>query len=111
MEKETIDEYIADAIAEEQVKREQQKLKTFNDVYKPHEASVTIPLSEYVVLNYMARDLELLKSTIENAFTLSYNKAEAFLSDRDKIEQVYKILYREDYNEILKKLQAEEEGE
>ena len=120
---ENIDEIIADAMAEEEVKREQEKTKAKKkaaDNFKKElkeslvnmvaelapqaEQTVKISLSEYIGLVYTLRDLELLKAVLFNNMTLSYSKEYAKLTNDEEIINVLKLLYPTEYNEAYKKL-------
>lgn len=125
---ENIDEIIADAIAEEEVAREQEKTrakKKAADNFKKElkeslinmvaelapqaEQQVKIDLSEYISLVYMARDLDVFKRAIKRALKLNYNGERLYIGDGDEIEDAFKTLYYEEYNDILSELQ--EKGE
>lgn len=120
---ENIDEIIADAMAEEEVKREQEKTKAKKkaaDNFKKElkeslvnmvaelapqaEQTVKISLSEYIGLVYTLRDLELLKAVLFNNMELSYNKEYVKLTNDGEIINVLKLLYPTEYNEAYKKL-------
>lgn len=120
---ENIDEIIADAIAEEEVTKEQEKaakkkkaadnfkkeLKAalenmLIDIATDDEQVVKITLSEYISLVYMARDLDILKETIAKSLGLSYNKEYLVLNDSENILNAFKFLYAEEYEKIEERL-------
>ena len=118
-----IDEAIADAMAEEEVAREQAKedssfrdelraqLKdAFSESIKTNkENKVIISLDEYLILKFKERDLEKLVSTILAEFRLSYNQEYLRINDGDNVADVIKVLYPEVYDDILDSLQNEGE--
>jgi len=123
---ESIEEMIADAQAEEQVKAEFKSSKNkmadnfkadlkaalknaLADVTEVDDQLVRITLGEYMSLVYMARDLDLLKNAIARSLGLSYNEEFLAIKHDDEILDVYKTLYREEYDALLSKEQ--EKGE
>jgi hypothetical protein len=123
---ESIEEMIADAQAEEQVKAEFKNSKNniadnfkadlkaalknaLADVTEVDDQLVRITLGEYMSLVYMARDLDLLKTAIARSLGLSYNEEYLTIKHEDEILDVYKTLYREEYDALLSKEQ--EKGE
>ena len=127
----SIDEIIADAQAEEEVEREQEKARAkkkiaddfkaelkksvkamLDEIYEEKEQLVKVPLSEYISLVFMARDLDLFKRAISNNFELSYNEKSLCIKDSTEIEETFKSLYPEEYSEALKiiKRNATSEG-
>lgn len=125
---ENIDEIIADAMAEEEVAKEQEKArakKKATDNFKKElreslinmvaelapqaEQQIKIDLSEYISLVYMARDLDVFKRAIKRALKLNYSGKELYIGDGDEIADAFKTLYFEEYNNILAEFQ--EKGE
>lgn len=118
-----IEELIADAKADEEVRKEQpckdfsfrdeleSHLKAaFSDIKTRRESKVTIDLNEYVILKLKERDLERIVATILGKLTLNYTKDGLKLSDQwDDISNVIKTLYPEVYGNILFDLQEEAE--
>ena len=126
-----IDEAIADAIAEEEVKREQIKAeaetraeasatdfreelkkllkKNFSEETKKN--SVTLDLNEYLILKFKERDLEILVATILSNLRLSYDKEYLWLEDREKVVNVINVLYPDVYDELLETLKEEDQEE
>ena len=118
-----IDEAIADAMAEEEVAREQAKedssfrdelraqLKdAFSESIKTNrENKVIISLDEYLILKFKERDLEKVVSTILAELRLSYNQEYLRINDGDNVADVIKVLYPEVYDDILDSLQNEGE--
>ncbi len=125
---ENIDEIIADAMAEEEVAKEQEKArakKKATDNFKKElreslinmvaelapqaEQQIKIDLSEYISLVYMARDLDVFKMAIKRALKLNYSGEKLYIGDGDEIADAFKTLYFEEYNNILAEFQ--EKGE
>lgn len=77
------------------------------------EQQVKIPLSEYISLVYMARDLDTLKNVILDSLTLaSYSKAKLKIEyDNEDIASALSVLFPEEYKAKYNKLKASEEGE
>jgi len=118
-----IEELIADAKAEEEVRKEQpckdfsfrdeleSRLKeAFSDIKTRRENKVTIDLNEYLILKFKERDLERIVATILDKLTLNYTKDGLKISDQlDDISNIIKALYPEVYENILFDLQEEAE--
>lgn len=115
---ESIEEIIADAKAEEEVRAEFKNSKNnvadnfkselkaalknaLADVTEIDEQIVRITLGEYMSLVYMARDLDLLKTAIARSLGLSYNEEYLSIKHDDEILDTYKTLYREEYDAML----------
>ena len=110
-----IEEMIADAIAEEQVAKEQAETKgkeeqRNRDFFKSlmrgessaDKREVTIPLSEYVELKDKERDLDLILKAIIEGMGLSYNNEYIYLKNEGEVTNVFRILYPEVYEELFK---------
>lgn len=119
-----IEELIADAKAEEEVRKEQQPCKdfsfrdeleshlkeAFSDIKTRRESKVTIDLNEYLILKFKERDLERIVATILDKLILNYTKDGLKLYDQwDDISNIIKTLYPEVYEDILYTLQEEAE--
>lgn len=118
-----IEELIADAKAEEEVRKEQpcknfsfkEELESnlkeaFSDIKARRESKVTIDLNEYLTLKFKERDLERILATILDKLTLNYTKDSLKISDQwDDISNIIKALYPEVYENILLELQEEAE--
>lgn len=118
-----IEELIADAKAEEEVRKEQpckdfsfrEELEShlkeaFSDIKARRESKVTIDLNAYLILKFKERDLERIVATILDKLTLNYTKDGLKLSDQwDDISNIIKALYPEVYENILFDLQEEAE--
>ena len=118
-----IEELIADAKAEEEVRKEQpckdfsfrEELEShlkeaFSDIKARRENKVTIDLNEYLILKFKERDLERIVATILDKLTLNYTKDGLKISDQwDDISNIIKALYPEVYENILFDLQEEAE--
>ena len=119
-----INELIADAKAEEEVIKEQKiaKKESFKkelreslksmlaDLAPQEEQTVRVPLSEYISLVYIAREVEVLKQAISIDLSLNYIKDDTRISDGYDIVSAFKLLYKDEYDEILKNL-LKNEGE
>ena len=108
MPRETIDEIIADAIAEEQVAKEQAEAKgkegqNYRELFRPIvKREVTIPLGEYVELKNKERDLDLILKAIIEGMGLSYNDEYIYLKNEGEVTNVFRILYPEVYEKLFK---------
>lgn len=124
-----IDEAIADAIAEEEVKKEQIKAEAekkaaanttdfreelkrllkqnFSD--KNKENKVTLDLDEYIILKFKERDLEKIVNAIVAELKLGYDK-EYLRKDSDEIVNAFKVIYPEAYEAILEDLIEEDQS-
>ncbi len=127
MARKTIDEVIADAMAEEEVTIEQElseeKTKEgFKDFFKEQfkeaikgDSKIIINLSEYVMLKQKEIDLDRILSAITDNLELGYNNKYLSLKYKDKVVDAIKVLYPEIYDHFLAvelvKLEHEEEGE
>lgn len=116
-----IEELIADAKAEEEVRKEQpckdfsfrEELEShlkeaFSDIKTRKENKVTIDLNEYLMLKFKERDLERIVATILDEFKLHYTKEDLTLYDDGAIVNMIKALYPEVYQNILYDLQEED---
>lgn len=117
-ENKTIDEVIADAMAEEEVAKDfKSNLK--NEVAQAFgtqktEQTVTISLEEYLLLKSKEMDLERLLGAVFDDLKLSYNEKGLDISDGANIVATFKVLYGQLYNIIyqdLLKEAHEKEGE
>lgn len=124
-----IEEMIADAKAEEEVAREQERAAKeekarddFREILRDQlkdaltsnhdEAKVTISLAEYTTLKFKEMDLDRILNAIVDGFKLSYNN-EYLRLDGDRIENTFRSLYPDMYDAILavELENAEHEGE
>lgn len=119
-----IEELIADAKAEEEVAREQEKAakeQAFKDELreqlkeklftKRESAKVTIDLDEYVELKLKAADFDRILKAIVSSIELSYSKEYLRIKNDDNVIDTIKVLYPEAYDAIFEDLLAEDEGE
>lgn len=120
-----IEELIADAKAEEEVRKEQpckdfsfrEELEShlkeaFSDIKARRENKVTIDLNEYLILKFKERDLERIVATILDKLTLNHKKNGLWMYDHeDDISDIIKALYPEVYQNILYDLQEEDDEE
>lgn len=120
-----IDEVIADAIAEEEVAKEQAKKNSENkfreelktcliDVFKDNakfskDNSVTLSLNEFLTLRYKERDLETIITAIISNLALSYDGVRLTLNNKSDVVDVMKVLYPDMYDAILEGLQQKED--
>lgn len=102
----TIDECIADAKAEEEVKKSYDFNKTSQDVKK--EATVTINLNEYTALAKIAMDFKRIMYAIVKDARLSYDN-DHLIIDGDEVEAAFRILnpdlYQVTHSALLEKAQ------
>lgn len=117
-----IEELIANAKAEEEVRKEQpckdfsfrEELEShlkeaFSDIKARRESKVTIDLNEYLILKFKERDLERIVATILDKLTLNHTKNGLWIYDNeDDISDIIKALYPEVYQNILYDLQEED---
>lgn len=120
-----IEEMIADARAEEEVKAEQEKAakveKAKEDFRKQlseqlkeafsfkEDSKVTISLREYVLLKQKEIDLERIVNTILDGLEISYNNEYLKFRDGEVIGNLIKLLYPELYEGIFEAELAEQE--
>jgi hypothetical protein len=120
---ENIDEVIADAIAEEEVAKEQaiknsenkfrEDLKahlidSFKDNKLNKENSVTLSLNEYLILKFKERDLENIIRAIIPNLTLGYDGESLRLNNKSDVVDVIKVIYPDMYKVILEDLHQKE---
>lgn len=124
-----IEEMIADAKAEEEVAREQERAareekarEDFRDTLRERlkealipkdESKVTISLSEYVILKQKEADIDRILNAIVDGLGLSYSKEYLTLRDDDKVVDAFRVLYPDVYDHLLAAEldRAEREGE
>ena len=124
-----IEEMIADAKAEEEVAREQERAareekarEDFRDTLRERlkealipkdESKVTISLSEYVILKQKETDIDRILNAIVDGLGLSYSKEYLTLRDDDKVVDAFRVLYPDVYDHLLaaELEHAEHEGE
>jgi hypothetical protein len=109
-------EVIADAIAEEEVAKEQlrkkmqeateQAKKNFKERLGTVKPMVTITMDEYIALKDAERVLEIVW---KGARLYSYDKNNLRVDCDSDLSVVLKLLYPERYEEVVKRLQAEDE--
>ena len=97
-----IDEAIADALAEEEVK----------PIMKPsYETKVTIDLEEYIDLRMKEKDFNLIMSVIAEYMGLDYRDEDIYFRGNDQLTDAFKLLYPDVAKTIFGKLKAKKEGE
>ena len=124
-----IEEMIADARAEEEVAREQERVtreekarEDFRDTLREQlkealipksDNKVTINLSEYVILKQKEADLDRILNAIVNGLGLSYSKEYLSLKESDNVVDAIRVLYPDVYDHLLaaELEHAEHEGE
>ena len=124
-----IEEMIADAKAEEEVAREQEKAakeqafknelreqlkdKLVDAVKAKRESEkVTIDLYEYVILKQKEADLDRILNAIVDGLGLSYNNEYLYLKNDGRVSDTFRVLYPDVYDTLLaaELAQAENEG-
>lgn len=117
-----IDEVIADARAEEEVKAEQEKSENndFRDALRAklketfinrESATVIIPLHEYTELKSRSIDLDRIIVAIISGLKMGYSKDYLRLDD-DLVLNTFRALYPDIYAGLFEEIQAEtKEGE
>jgi hypothetical protein len=117
-----IDEVIADAMAEEEVRNEIEKqaeedfkndarevLKDhFKEVIDSRVNNVTIPLSEYLALKFKEMDLGRLIGSIYGNLELTYSKEGLRLDESERVVDTFRVLYPNMYEDMFKELLASE---
>jgi len=124
-----IEEMIADAKAEEEVAREQERAareekarEDFRDTLRERlkeafipkdESKVTISLSEYVILKQKETDLDRILNAIVDGLGLSYSKEYLSLKESENVVDAFRVLYPDVYDHLLaaELEHAEHEGE
>ena len=116
-----IEEIIADAKAEEEVAREQDKAakaakeeKAGEDlkellreklkvalIAKNDDTNITISVKEYVILRQKDQDLERILSAIVDNLELSYNNEALTLKNDRRVTETFRALYPEAYGALL----------
>jgi hypothetical protein len=124
-----IEEMIADAKAEEEVAREQERAAKeekarddFRDTLREQlkealipksDNKVTINLSEYVILKQKEADLDRILNAIVDGLGLSYSKEYLSLKESENVVDAIRVLYPDVYDALLaaELERAEHEGE
>lgn len=128
-----IEEMIADAKAEEEVAREQERAaraakeekarEDFRDTLREQlkdalkvrndESKVTIPLSEYVILKQKEADLDRILNALVDDIELNYSKDALRIRGGERAIEAIRVLYPEAYDALLaaELERAEHEGE
>ena len=112
-----IEEMIADAKAEEEVAREQERAareekarEDFRDTLRERlkealipkdESKVTISLSEYVILKQKETDLDRILNAIVDGLGLSYSKEYLSLKESENVVDAFRVLYPDVYDHLL----------
>jgi hypothetical protein len=104
----TIDEVIADAIAEEEVKKNM-AAPAFQILPPMDDTKVTISLEEYKRLVLTENYYNRLLDEVESFIALSYDKKRLYIDAN--LTDFYRILYPEKYKAAYEKLIAEEPNE
>lgn len=124
-----IEEMIADAKAEEEVAREQERAakeekarEDFRDTLREQlkkalipkdDNKVTISLSEYLILKQKEADLDRILNAIVDGLGLSYSKEYLSLKESENVVDAIRVLYPDVYDHLLaaELEHAEHEGE
>lgn len=101
-----IDEAIADAMAEEEAKKEGLMIPSFET-----KAKVTINLEEYIDLRMKEKDFNLIMSVIAEYMGLDYRDEDIYFRGNDQLTDAFKLLYPDVAKTIFGKLKAKKEGE
>lgn len=116
-----IEEMIADAKAEEEVAREQERAaraakeekarEDFRDTLREQlkdalkvrndESKVTIPLSEYVILKQKEADLDRILNALVDDIELNYSKDALRIRGGERAIEAIRVLYPEAYDALL----------
>lgn len=113
-----IEEMIADAKAEEEVAREQERAakeekarEDFRDTLRAQlkdalkvrndESKVTIPLSEYVILKQKEADLDRILNALVDDIELNYHKDALRIREGERTIEAIRVLYPEAYDALL----------
>jgi hypothetical protein len=112
-----IEEMIADARAEEEVAREQERAakeekarEDFRDTLREQlkealipkdDNKVTISLSEYVILKQKEADLDRILNAIVDGLGLNYSKDDLRLGESDNVVSAIRVLYPDVYDALL----------
>lgn len=112
-----IDELIADAQAEEEVAREQEKAakeekereefrntlrKGLNEALSSKvDSKVTISLKEYVILKQKETDLDRILNALVDDLELNYCKDALRVRDGERSIEAFRVLYPEAYDTLL----------
>lgn len=126
---EDLNEMIADAKAEEEVAREQERAakeenarEDFRDTLREQLKGALIPksdnkviisLSEYVILKQKEADLDRILNAIVDGLGLSYSKEYLILKESENVVDAFRVLYPDVYDHLLaaELEHAEHEGE
>ena len=101
-----IDEVIAEAMAEEAVKKDMADSKP--NIFKT-ETKVTIDLNEYVTLKILEKDFSSILSIICEGLDLNYNKdGLIYDGDRSTLANAINIIYPDIYSSIFAGLKEED---
>lgn len=101
-----IDEIIAEAMAEEEVKKDMADSKA--NIFKT-DTKVTIDLNEYVTLKILEKDFSSILSIICEGLELNYNKDDLIYdADRSTLANTIKIIYPDIYSSIFAELKEED---
>lgn len=99
-----IDEMIADAIAEEEVKNDNKGMFS-----KYNEVEITIPLKEYLSLKLMNADFDRIMRGIMDSFGLNYNGESLRVNNGESITEVMNVLYPDIMENLYEELKKKEQ--
>lgn len=101
-----IDELIAEAMAEEDVKKDMADSKA--NIFKT-ETKVTIDLNEYVTLKILEKDFSSILSIIGEGLELNYDKdGLRYNGDYNALAEAIKVIYPDIYSSIFAELKEED---
>ena len=115
--KKDIEEMIAVARAEEEVRQEMEPKRDFKEELKARLSDaikdadknrVTIDLEEYMALKYKERDLDILLNAIFSSLQLGYRREDLAIKDDDLIVNATRVIYPEAFRTILEELKDKE---
>lgn len=101
-----IDEAIADAMAEEEAKKEGFMIPSYET-----KAKITIDLEEYIDLRIKERDFSLIMSVITEYMGLDYRDEDIYFRGNDQLTDAIKLLYPDTAKIILDELKAKKKAE
>lgn len=103
-----IDEVIAEAMAEEEVKKDMKESKIPNNIFRS-ETKVSVDLNEYVTLKIMEKDFSSILSIICEGLELNYDKdGLRYNGDYNALAEAIKVIYPDIYSSIFAELKEED---
>jgi len=111
-----IEEMIADAKAEEEVAREQERAakeekaredfrdtlrEQLKEAFSNKDDKVKVSLKEYVILKQKEADLDRILNAIVDGLGLSYNNEFLYLKNDGRVSDTFRVLYPDVYDHLL----------